>query len=345
MKIILVGDPFGVQDIGERTVVRGIFDALSKYNDLLVMQPRDIFKLGKVLQFINFRPDLIHYWAGPRFQSFVILWVFKLIGRGKPTILTSIRPQVSKVVLLLARLIRPTLILSQSENYRNLYIKYGFMTKLFPNGIDTKKYVPITGERKKYLRSKYQIPVDQFVILHVGHITKRRSLDVFSKFTSDKSIQIVIVASTSIIKPEEQIIDKLKSAGCIVIEGFLEHIEEIYQLSDCYVFPGGINKENIPFIFPRKNVVPSIEIPVSVLEAMSCGIAVVTSRFGGLDGMFNDSDWFRFVDDLGDISQNIESIRRLNSSCDNRQKVLDFDWERLGNKLISMYYDIYEKED
>ena len=64
------------------------------------------------------------------------------------------------------------------------------------------------------------------------------------------------------------------------------NIEEVYALSDCYVFPT-----------PPMNKINSIEIPLSVLEAMACNLSVITTKFGALPKVFEEGDGLIFVDD------------------------------------------------
>ena len=68
---------------------------------------------------------------------------------------------------------------------------------------------------------------------------------------------------------------QLQKEGIIVYDHFIESIEEIYQLSDTYVFP--VVDENA-----------SIGMPLSILEARACGIPVVSTDYGSVNYFFGD---------------------------------------------------------
>jgi len=79
------------------------------------------------------------------------------------------------------------------------------------------------------------------------------------------------------------------------MDRYIKKIEEIYQLSDCYIFPitfeGG-----------------GISILLSVLEAMACNLPVVTTKFGGLPAIFKGGDLYLLI-----LTLNSKSRVRLTS--------------------------------
>jgi glycosyltransferase involved in cell wall biosynthesis len=92
--------------------------------------------------------------------------------------------------------------------------------------------------------------------------------------------QVVIVSSSSTprdaIGPKE-LKDKLKQAGITIVDRYIPDIEEIYQLSDCYVFP--VKKES-----------SAISLPLSILEARACGLPVLTTDFGSIQAFLDDDN-------------------------------------------------------
>jgi len=338
MKILLIGDPFGVQDIGERKVVKSIYEKLQINNEVLVCKPDEILKFWFLKKIKKYKPDIIHYWAGPRTRSFFILWLFKLFSGCKKTFLTAIRPQLSVISLFLSEFIKPKLIFAQSSYYKNIFDKFGYPTVSFPNGIDTKKFSPVDENRKTILRAKYNVPIDKFIVTHVGHITPWRSLEIFEQIAKDKRYYILIIASTSLFNPDEWVLEKLIQSGCDVRTKQIEDIEEIYQLSDCYVFPGGISSnQKLPIFFAKKKNVPAIEIPLSVLEAMSCDIPIITSKFGGLTDIIQEGSGVYFIDRHDDIINQLTNISSNSKIVGNRKGILKYDWNYLYDQLIYYY--------
>ena len=76
----------------------------------------------------------------------------------------------------------------------------------------------------------------------------------------------------------------------MIIDRFVENIEEVYQLSDVY-------------IFPVKEEMNAIDIPLSVLEAASCNLQIVTTDYGELK-VFKGEDGFFYTNDFNKESFN-----------------------------------------
>ena len=107
---------------------------------------------------------------------------------------------------------------------------------------------------------------------------------------------------------------------------YVENIEEIYALADCYVFP-------------TTNSIGSIELPLSVLEAMSCNIPVVATRFGALPRVFQEDDGLIFADKEEDFFQGLERIRN-GTEVRNREKVLPYSWRNTALRLEKIYEEL-----
>jgi glycosyltransferase involved in cell wall biosynthesis len=76
--------------------------------------------------------------------------------------------------------------------------------------------------------------------------------------------------------PEDKtLVDELEKMGVKIFLGYMENVEEIYQLSDIYIFP--VEEMN-----------SSIGLPLSILEARACGIPVVTTDFGSIRSYLED---------------------------------------------------------
>lgn len=334
----MIGDPYGAHDIGERKVVGRMVHELMQDHDVLVLKPKDILSPNMVGRSHDFQPQIIHYWAGPRFQSFVILWAFKRTSRAKLSLVTAIRPELSRLGLLFARYFRPNLILAQSELYLTQFRRFGFDAEFFSNGVDTKAFFPVHESERQELRSKYSIPLDKYVILHVGHITPWRSLGILNELAVNRRMHVLIIGSTSLFKPYREILDSLRDSGCDVRLEFFQNVAEIYQLSDCYVFPGGVDqKADLPFFIPQRKKVPAIEIPLSVLEARACNLHVVTSRFGGLERLFASDEGTHFFDSESEALDIIEQIRTRNDSPQRCKNIMNYDWANLSAELIKLY--------
>ena len=194
----------------------------------------------------------------------------------------------------------------------------GIDAQVIFTGIETETFKPV--DDKTTLRNKYNIPLDKTIVLHVGHIKASRNLelliDINNKF---KDCQSVIVGSTA-TQQEKEVHSKCTAANVIVINQTINAIEELYQLADIYCFP--VKQDN-----------GAMETPLSVLEAMSTNLPVITTHFGQLTELFKEDDYFRFIDSIDDITP--EMIATLISdNCQNRDKVKEFTWQATTRKII-----------
>ncbi len=185
-------------------------------------------------------------------------------------------------------------------------------TAYLKTGIDTTRFSPVTVERKKQLRQKYKISEDAKIALHVGHLNYGRNVDKLLLVPKDYHVILVV---SSVTKQDEALRRKLESSSNItIVDSYMESIEEIYQLADVYLF----------LVQEQEHC---IDVPLSVLEAASCNIPIVATKYGELKS-FQGYDGFFFIeqcdyDTLNDAIKHFEEM----SICHNRECVLAYDWE------------------
>lgn len=128
---------------------------------------------------------------------------------------------------------------------------------LFPVGIKKEKFSPVNAQRQSELKEKYGFNPQKPLIVHVGHCSAGRGLEDFTKI---KNVQTLIVASGMF--ENEEVIKRLQEEKINIYRGYIDNIEEIYQMADIYLFP----TRSAEFV---------ISIPLSVMEALSCGVPVI----------------------------------------------------------------------
>jgi glycosyltransferase involved in cell wall biosynthesis len=239
------------------------------------------------------------------------------------TVISAPHPAGLNKIYLLS-LLKPDIILTQSDSAQELFNSLGYRTHFLPNGVDVQKFVPVTDKRKLMLRQKYGVRENSFVILHVASLKRKRNLEIMKTLAKENTNNQVIIVGRVGEKRDMQLVSELKEAGCLVLTQYFPNIEEIYALSDCYLFP----------TIDRR---ACIETPLSVLEAMSCNIPVVTTRFGALPKMFNEGGGFCYIRDDGDVYNAIEKIRNGEVLINTRDMVSFYSWENISNKLIQIY--------
>ena len=128
-----------------------------------------------------------------------------------------------------------------------------------PVGIDTERFFPVSDTEKIALKQSLGIDPQKCCVLHVGHCSAGRRVEKLCGLDSNEFERIVI---TSGMFEDARIKRMLESDGVRVLSGYQPNIEVYYQAADVYFFPT-ISGNYV------------ISIPLSVMEALACGTAVV----------------------------------------------------------------------
>lgn len=329
MRICLFGEFYGTLDEAMRIISFNLAKELKKKNDVLPLDLRRVATRDFWANLMSWKPEVIHYIHGGSFKSFLLLKIAKILTSSK-TILSVMRfKELPEIV----RLLRPDLLLAQSDISENYFRNLGFKTHFLPiGGVDVNRFNPKLRMRKEELREKYNIEKDKFVILHVGSIKKSRYIQIFKEIQKENpENQVVIVGA---ISPgiEIELFRELEKAGCIIISEYLPNIEEIYALADCYVFP--VLRDD-----KKRNLPASIEVPLSVLEAMACNLPVITTKFGALPRMFKPEKGLIFINHAEEIYWAIKKVKEL-KDVNNRDKVEAYSWDNVCKNLESVYSNL-----
>ena len=264
--------------------------------------------------------DLVRLFRHERFDAIVYvprsgLTAFGL-GRGALLRLAARRPVVviglqDRPVGAVHRLVGGPvdLVLSPVAAVREALGRAGIEADFIMPGYDERVFRPAGAEARARLRAKYDLPPDRFILLHVGHIRESRNLEVFLRYRDwGSDIQPVIKAG----EVDPSWADRLRNAGVIVIDEYVQAVHELYQAADCYFFPVG-------------NPTGAVEFPLSVIEACACNLPVVTTRFGIVPEMLREGGGYRYYDRVSEIGGRIAEIRREPPAT--AAKVGDFSWQ------------------
>lgn len=158
-------------------------------------------------------------------------------------------------------------------------------------------------------------------MLHVGHLHSGRNVEILEHITEDK--QVVLVVS-SVSKQDQNLRKRLNAKQNVrIIDQYLPDIQEIYQLSDIYLFPVE-NEENC------------IDVPLSVLEAAACNTPIVTTAYGELT-QFAGRPGIMFEETMDPDLINSGLDRMLDlQGYDNRSAVEQYDWDRSVRALKAL---------
>lgn len=146
---------------------------------------------------------------------------------------------------------------------------------LIPNAVDTTRFAPVNAKQKSFLREKLNLPNDAIIAIYTGRLVSYKGLPLLLKVWDaircrhgDVLLLLVGSGGLDIHNCETQLHDYVKSAGLkenIWFLGSVQNISEYLQAADIFVFP----TENDAF-------------PSSLIEAMSCGLPIVTTPVGAI---------------------------------------------------------------
>jgi glycosyltransferase involved in cell wall biosynthesis len=286
--------------------------------------PADRLLLGTELhrEVRRFAPDLVVYLptACATLPSFVRMRLLHRYARRAPTAMVALQPR--RHGGLAGRLLRKLAagpVWVQSERTAADLKALGVRALRLPPAVDSERFRPASPEERAALRQRYGIADDQFVLLHVGHINPNRNVRVLTGLQSEGGVQVVLVGSTSTVQ-ERETLAGLQAAGARVITEFVPEIQDLYRMSDAY-------------LFPVESPMGCIDMPLSVLEAMACDLPVVSTRFGGLPQWFPQAPGLAYFEGEAALQ---EAVRRVwnERPAGNRRLVEPLTWSAAAQALV-----------
>ncbi len=281
-----------------------------------------------------FKPDVLHSITAASPFSLLFTRILQMTSRSPKTVMFSplipFRGFSSGLWFGLSSLFEPVvpylktdLVLVQSDEAEAVYSRLGCNVMPFVySGVDIKRFHPVSKREKEELRARHEVEADKFVVLHVGSVKKSRNLECLRTIQRDSDNQVLLVGRQS-IKYERDVAEELRKAGVAVIQTYNSRIEEFYALADCY-------------IFPTTDAAGSIDVPLSVLEAMASGLPVVSTRFGGLPRIFSEADGFCYAE-VEQFPDRLKALKSQGAKVKTRELVFPYSWENIAQNLMSVY--------
>ena len=192
------------------------------------------------------------------------------------------------------------LILNYKVPPEDIYVVY--------NGVDLDKFHPRNkGLFYKEIRDKYNISLNEFLILFVGSGFRRKGLIYLLKavgILKDKPLKLLVVGRGR-IGPYVRIIKKLNIENKVIFTGSIKNeINKIYTASDIFILPS---------IYESFGNV--------CLEAMASGIPVIVSRNCGASEIITHKENGLIINNPKNSYEVSEAIKFLLSHKDIREKI------------------------
>jgi glycosyltransferase involved in cell wall biosynthesis len=217
-----------------------------------------------------------------------------------------------------------------------LVSKYGIdrrRIRVIGNGIELPPQSSIT---KAEAKCELGLPEKPLIFSASQHVARKRleTLVVAARRLKDAGVDCQVVI-----------------AGDGPLRGQLEKMAEGYNLLDMVSFPGWVTQDVLDLFYRASDVfVVTSEYeagPISMLEAMSNGTTVVSSRIDGFASYIRDGvDGMLFP--VGDSGALASSLSRAlsdkefltGSSAMGRSFAERFDWDRIAAQTLSLYEEI-----
>jgi glycosyltransferase involved in cell wall biosynthesis len=155
-------------------------------------------------------------------------------------------------------------------------------------GLDTERFSPVNPEQKKVRRATLSLP-DAFVFAYSGKLNLGKGLDVllraWKRIAQEKgNIHLVLIGGGAehFMSCERELRDFVDHWGLgerVTFTGYVANVEHYLQAIDAFVFPS--LKESFG---------------LAPLEAMACGVPVISTRVGELPHVIEDGKSGLLVD-------------------------------------------------
>jgi glycosyltransferase involved in cell wall biosynthesis len=338
LKICLIADHLPNLDEGMNNIAFHLSNIFSSWHEVKHFSHDRISSKYFWKEVKDFDPDIVHYIPGPSIFSLMITKILKTYCGHPKTVVSAVHPvfyglkglrygpycAISSLLSHLIPFLKPDIVLVQSSKSESLFRRLGCLTEFVPSGVNTTKFSPATPDLKRRLRQKYGFDPNALVVIHVGPLSWGRNVRLMTKL-HDSNTKVVLVGSTKNRTPG--VCQHLRESGCLVWHEYLENIEEFYQLADCYVFPTTEDRS-------------CIETPLSVLEAMSCNLPVISTKFGALPRLFEEGHGFFFAETEADFIRYLQKVRD-GGDTKTREMVLRYSWENVAQQIERVYARVY----
>jgi glycosyltransferase involved in cell wall biosynthesis len=211
--------------------------------------------------------------------------------------------------------------------------------KFIPNGVNTHHFMPVSAARKIELREKLHLQNEIPVVVYAGRLQPEKQvenlLQIWANFYEDVQSQLLIIGTGS---SEAEL--RAMSGPRVRFIGQVDDVAPYLQAADVFVLPSATEG-----------------LSNSLLEAMSCGLAVIATAVGGnLDLVQNDdngiliqpNDPAALQDALFSILDAPDTMQQLGSRA--RAHIQSFySLDSTAEKLVSLYHQLitskFDQED
>lgn len=199
------------------------------------------------------------------------------------------------------------------------------------NAINTNQFVPVDEAERLQQRQKLALPLNASILIYVGSGFERKGLAAAIQAIAGTNRYLLVVGKDKAEKQYRALASELGCSDRVIFAGMQADTRPWYQAADGLLLP--------TLYDPFPNV---------ILEAMACGLPVITSiTCGGSE--FIQAGENGYVCDALDIVALRDAIMALpeqaigsDMAIHARERVMDSSPQRLSQQLISLYQQILD---
>lgn len=201
---------------------------------------------------------------------------------------------------------------------------------VLPTGIDLKKF-----EKGKNIRKELGIGDKEFVLVYAGLIIPRKGIDIMLgvvKRLNDKNVRLLLIGEGPKKKKYIQMAKRLGIIEQVKFFGWRKDIPSVLKSSDTLILPS--RGEGLPGI---------------VMEAMACGLPVVTSDIPCISDLVEDgkTGFLCKINDVDCFAKRILELKQNSKKRDlignfGKSKIKKFEWGLLLDQYNTIYTQFYK---
>jgi glycosyltransferase involved in cell wall biosynthesis len=168
-----------------------------------------------------------------------------------------------------------------AEHLRNWYgRKTAEKCITVPNGVDTKMFYPFQDYRRE-IREKHGVGDSELLLLTLGRITKEKGHHIAIEALRllrerGRRAKLMVAGSGGYVAELRRIAERANLQNEVLFLGFIENREAPKYYNGCDLF-----------LMPTLTVEG---LPLVLLEAMACGLPVISSRIGGIKSLVEHNE-------------------------------------------------------
>lgn len=230
------------------------------------------------------------------------------------------------------------LITINKEDYERAKAFHAKRVEYVPGvGIDTEKIQAVQVDRK-IKRKELFIPEDAMVLLSVGEVNRNKNHQLAIKAVSKlkkRNLYYIICGKGRKTSYIGWLSEKLKVKDQIRLLGFREDVIEIGKCADIFIFPS--RREGLG---------------LAAIEAMACGLPLVTSNVHGMNDYSEDgvTGYKVAPNDVRGLAEKIEQLyenetERKNMEKTNKERSYLYDIRTINEKMRNIYRTVAKENE